>query len=95
MNNALGEMYTSLRRLHNGRIDSKTKEKLKEMISPMNHIVEDLDDEYKKMYSVMNMMDSDPVLRESMAFIMKIINAKRREMDEWYEIRQLIKRLSD
>ena len=93
MNNALEEVYTSLRRLQNKGVDRKTTEKLEEILRRVNHIVEDLDDEYKNIYSVMNIMDSDPAFRESMDSIMQATRTKRREMDEWEEIKQIIRRL--
>lgn len=93
MNNALEEVYTSLRRLQNKEVDRKTKEKLEEILRRVNHIAEDLDDEYKNIYSVMNIMDSDPAFRESMDYIMQATSTKRREMDEWEDIKQIIRRL--
>ena len=95
MNNALEEVYTSLRRLQNKEVDRKTKEKLEEILRRVNHIAEDLDDEYKNIYSVMNIMDSDPAFRESMDYIMQATRTKKREMDEWEDIKQIIRRLID
>lgn len=56
-------------------------------------MLKDLDDEYKNIYSVMNIMDSDPAFRESMDYIMQATRTKKREMDEWEDIKQIIRRL--
>ncbi len=93
MNYALEELSTMLRRLQNTGVDQYDKEIIMQMLSQVNQMMENLDDECRKMNAMMNMMDSNRTFGMCMDAMMSALNMKRQEMAAWEDIQMMMRRL--
>ena len=93
MNYALEELSTMLRRLQNTGVAQYDKEIIMQMLSQVNQMMENLDDECRKMNAMMNMMDSNRTFGMCMDAMMSALNMKRQEMAAWEDIQMMMRRL--
>lgn len=93
MNYALEELSTILRRLQNIGVNQYDKNIIMQMLSQVNQMMENLDDEYRKMSTMINMMDSNRTFGMCIDAMISALNMKRQEMAAWEDIQMIMRHL--